>query len=83
MGWKQKLFIPIIWCFLQRISNTQFALQQPEINPNTNEIPVLEFQGDGYASAETWALYNGTVKEDQISFTICHRHRLITIQIEH
>lgn len=76
MGWKQNLIIPIIWCFLQKISNTQFALQQPEINPNTNEIPVLEFQGDGYASAETWALYNGTVKEDLISFTICHRFQL-------
>jgi len=50
----------------------------PEVktNPNTNEIPVFEFQGDGYSKADSWAYYNGSVDNDLISFTFCHRFQV-------
>jgi hypothetical protein len=33
-------------------------------------VPV---QADGYARTDTWAMYNGTLGSDLVSFTVCHR----------
>lgn len=75
---KRGVLLPLLLCCLHRVSISQFqgGIQQPKTNPNTNSIPIMEFQGDGYASAETWATYNGSVTTDQISFTVCHRIQL-------
>ena len=51
--------------------------QAPEINPNSNSIPVVTFQAktnfkinsklflvlqeDGYTTADSWAYFNGTI----------------------
>ena len=40
----------------------QAGLPNVETNPNTNEIPVMLFQEDGYASDKSWAYFNGTIK---------------------
>ena len=38
------------------------ALFNPEVNPNSNNIPVVLYQADGYTSVDSWAAYNGTIK---------------------
>ena len=46
-----------------------------ESNPDTSNIPVMVFQEDGYSSSSSWASYNGTIKKDLISYSVCHRYR--------
>ena len=46
-----------------------------ETNPNTNDIPIMTFQEDGYSSSKSWAHFNGTIKTDLISYSVCHRFK--------
>jgi len=48
----------------------------PTVNDDSGSIPVIYFQKDGYATEDSWASFNGTVKEDLTSFTACHRFQL-------
>lgn len=45
----------------------------PTVNEDSSNIPVIYFQDDGYTSVDSWASYNGTIKEDLVSFTMCAR----------
>jgi len=45
----------------------------PEVNEDSTRIPVVYLQADGYTTIESWAAYNGTIKEDLVSFTKCSR----------
>jgi len=70
-------FLVVLGCFCGS-SYAQFGADLPTVdtNPDTNNIPVLIFQGDGYSRSTSWAYYNGTIKTDLFSYTVCHRFQI-------
>jgi len=73
LGWKQFLCISCLVGLARGFGGPAFS---PEVNPDSSKIPVIFFQDDGYTTIESWASYNGTIKEDLVSFTLCTRIKL-------
>merc|ERR550532_299711 len=55
----------------------QFGVMiQLDINPDSQNIPVLAVQNEGYASAKSLGEYNGTITSPLASFTVCFRAQI-------